>query len=106
LDLPGHEESPPFRARRYGVAPVAEAVSADLTGRGHHDVVLIGHSTGGLVALQIAVTRPDLVRGVVLLDSTIALTEAELQANRACSAESDNSDWPALLHGLDDGGLG
>lgn len=93
LDLPGHGESPPFHARRYGVAPVAEAVCADLTERGHEDIVLVGHNAGGLVALQIAVTRAKLVRGVVLLDTTIALTEAELRANLTRSVESNNGEW-------------
>jgi pimeloyl-ACP methyl ester carboxylesterase len=93
VDLPGHGESASFHVGRYGVVPVAEAVSVDLTERGHQDIMLIGHSAGGLVALQIAVTLPKLVRGVTLLDTNIALTEAELRANRVRSVESDNDEW-------------
>lgn len=35
--------------------------------------VVIGHSLGGMVALQLAVSRPDLVGGVVLLDTILYL---------------------------------
>jgi pimeloyl-ACP methyl ester carboxylesterase len=93
LDLPGHGESPPLPGGEYGVATVAAAVENDLVRRGLGEIVLVGHSAGGIAALLIAATRPDLVRGVVVVDSTIALTEPELQANRARSTESDNSDW-------------
>ncbi|WP_440070862.1 alpha/beta fold hydrolase [Streptosporangium sp. OZ121] len=93
LDLPGHGESPPLPGGEYGVATVAGAVQADLARRGIDETVLVGHSAGGIAALLIAATCPDLVRGVVVVDSTIALTEPELRANRARSAESNNSDW-------------
>ena len=34
-------------------------------------MVLVGNSAGGLVALQTAVTRPDLIQGLLLLDCSM-----------------------------------
>lgn len=93
LDLPGHGDSPSFRATKYDVQSIAEAVSRDLAVRGYEDFILVGHSAGGLISLQIATTQPNSVRGIVVLDTTIALTEVELRANRARSEESENSNW-------------
>jgi pimeloyl-ACP methyl ester carboxylesterase len=36
-----------------------------------HPVIAVGHSLGGFLSLRAAVRRPDLFRGVVLLDATI-----------------------------------
>jgi pimeloyl-ACP methyl ester carboxylesterase len=93
LDLPGHGESAPFRDQPHGIRSIADAVVVDLADRGYSDLILVGHSAGGLVALRIAATRADLVRGAVLLDTNIALTDSEIEINRNRSAESDNDNW-------------
>lgn len=46
------------------VSAYAAAIEADFAGR---PVTLVGHSTGGFVALLLAAERPDLIRSVVLL---------------------------------------
>lgn len=67
--LPGHHPWP--LAEREGILTTgaiveayAAAIEADFSGR---PVTLVGHSTGGLMALLLAVERPDLVRSVILL---------------------------------------
>src|SRR6478735_10242337 len=50
-----------------GVEEAAAYVAAEIESAGGHALVL-GHSLGGYVALQLAATRPDLVDGLILLD--------------------------------------
>src|SRR6266545_394416 len=59
VDLPGHGRSawdPPYTFGRHADA-VAELLPAD------REIVVLGHSMGGVVALELAARRP--VRGVV-----------------------------------------
>lgn len=68
LDWPGHgrsgEDRVPASAARY--ADVAERFADAL---GLRDVVLVGNSIGGAVAIRLAAKRPDLVRALVLADA-------------------------------------
>jgi lipase len=49
------------------------ALGALLDAEGGSPVVVVGHSFGGAVALNLAATRPDLVSGLVLLDPAVGL---------------------------------
>jgi lipase len=51
------------------VAALADLLAADTEG----PVVVVGHSFGGAVALNLAATRPDLVASLVLLDPAVGL---------------------------------
>jgi pimeloyl-ACP methyl ester carboxylesterase len=68
LDLPGFGASPPpseaWGSADYAraVAPVAEELASALGG----PLVVLGHSFGGRVALELASGRPELVRALVL----------------------------------------
>jgi pimeloyl-ACP methyl ester carboxylesterase len=70
LDLAGHGESGRQRAQwtmaAYGqdVKAVVEAVNAE-------EIVLVGHSMGGPVALEAARRMPERVNGVVLIDTLL-----------------------------------
>ena len=68
LDWPGHgrssEDRAPSSAARY--AEIAERF-ADVLGL--RDVVLVGNSIGGAVAIRLAAKRPDVVRALVLADA-------------------------------------
>nr|MBA3416020.1 alpha/beta fold hydrolase [Chloroflexia bacterium] len=71
LDLPGHGRSdkPEPGAFDYSVAGLAGAVGEALTQLGAAPAVLVGHSLGGAVAMQLALDQPQLVRGLVLVNS-------------------------------------
>lgn len=70
FDLPGHGGSADWDARGEMIA-VSAGIAADFAadiadGGGPIDV--IGHSFGGVVALRLAVDRPDLIRSLVLIE--------------------------------------
>jgi pimeloyl-ACP methyl ester carboxylesterase len=63
-DLPGFGYSPPRKS--FAVTAHAAAI-AELLERNSRPALLIGNSLGGLVAITIAATRPELVGGMVLI---------------------------------------
>lgn len=69
VDLPGHGDSPapddPDAFTRDAALRAIVAVLATLDGR----AVLVGHSLGGYLALAHAATRPDVARGIVVLNT-------------------------------------
>ena len=52
----------------YDFDSVADDIAALLAGRGIERPVVVGHSWGADVALELAVARPDLLRGIVFVD--------------------------------------
>ncbi len=67
LDLPGHGHSTAVDApsiKRY-----ATAVTSVVEGIGRRKVFLAGHSMGGAVALQVALTHAQLLKGLILISS-------------------------------------
>ena len=71
IDLPGHggsDKTDPA-ATDYSLTALASAVGEAIASAGLAPAVLIGHSLGGAVAIQIGLDRPKLVRGLVLIDS-------------------------------------
>jgi 2-succinyl-6-hydroxy-2,4-cyclohexadiene-1-carboxylate synthase len=84
VTLPGHGPAEgasahvrlPFEA---AAAAVAEAVAAVA---GPEPAVWLGYSLGGRLALRVALDRPDLVAGLVLLGATAGIEEAAARAAR------------------------
>jgi pimeloyl-ACP methyl ester carboxylesterase len=76
LDLRGHGDSqwmaPPARyTYQLYAADVAEAVEAlDL-----QDLILIGHSMGGMVSILYAAAHPERLRALIVVDSSLRMTE-------------------------------
>jgi pimeloyl-ACP methyl ester carboxylesterase len=68
LDWPGHGDSPGGAdpASAMGFADAAEALVAAVAPEG---AVVVGNSVGGFAAGRLAIRRPELVRGLVLVDS-------------------------------------
>lgn len=62
--LPGHPDGAPL----HGTAAMADWVIAEMEGV-PGPLVMVGHSLGGAVALQVALTHPDLVAGLVLVST-------------------------------------
>lgn len=72
LDLPGHGASSkpsPGDGGDYSVPALAAAVGEVIEKLDLAPAVVVGHSLGGATALDLALTRPKLVRGLVLIDS-------------------------------------
>jgi pimeloyl-ACP methyl ester carboxylesterase len=67
-DWPGHGESPPLpgRASAMRFADIAEELVEQLAPGG---AIVVGNSVGGFAAARLAIRRPELVRGLVLVDS-------------------------------------
>jgi esterase len=66
VDLPNHGESPSTLPMTY--AAMAESVIRLTDVLGAVSVDLVGHSMGGKVAMAVALARPDLVEGLVVVD--------------------------------------
>ncbi len=74
VDLVGHGESEvPQDESRLQVASLAEDVAGLCQTAGVTSAVIVGHSLGGAVALELAAQRPDLVAAVVALEGIIFL---------------------------------
>ena len=91
LDQRGHGDStwanpPDYSYERYA-ADLAEVVDRlDL-----HDFTLIGHSLGGIVSLLYAATHPGRVRRLVVVDSSMRMTEERFADIRAIGSHEGNS---------------
>ena len=66
VDLPGHAGSPPL-PRGASVDDFAAVAAGVLAAEGVERALVAGHSFGGLVALRLARSRPELVRGLLLV---------------------------------------
>jgi pimeloyl-ACP methyl ester carboxylesterase len=65
LDLPGHGGSSPLPAAP-SLTPFADVVAVVAEREGLLPACVVGHSLGGLVALRLALRRPDAVRALLL----------------------------------------
>jgi pimeloyl-ACP methyl ester carboxylesterase len=70
VDLRGHGASDAPH-QRYTIAALADDVGWTCEQLDVETAVVVGHSLGGHVALELAAVRPDLVRGAVLIDSAL-----------------------------------
>ncbi len=71
LDLPGHGRSQQPAGGVYSMAMFAEAVEAVRRAAGADRVVLIGHSMGGPVVRQYALTYPQHVEALVMVEGLV-----------------------------------
>ena len=82
VDLSGHGESGWRRGYDFDTwsSEVAEVMNREATTRG---VTIVGHSMGGLVALETAWNLPATVKGVVMLDTPLRRFSVEQWQKRA-----------------------
>jgi lipase len=67
----------------YGLGQHAEDCAAVVQASGGVPVIVVGHSMGGFVATVLAALRPDLVRGLVLVDGGLPFPPADAEATMA-----------------------
>lgn len=70
IDLPGYGEAPE-PARVLTMERTADLVAAFIRARAVAPVVVVGHSMGTQVAVEVAVRHPELVQSVVLIAPTV-----------------------------------
>lgn len=75
VDLPGHGRSP-VTGDPVTIANNAQAISALHTALGLPPAIVLGHSMGGAIALQLAVDAPQMVAGLGLIGSAARLRVA------------------------------
>lgn len=92
LELPGHRGQPAVP----GPASLA-AVVRDVAGRVPDGAVLVGHSTGGIVGLDLARRSPGLVSAVVVLDSNLPVTADALARKVSRAAQVRGPGWREVL---------
>ncbi len=73
-DLPGHGRASGARADLWG--------AAELLAREVGGAVWVGYSLGGRVVLHLALSRPDVVRGLVVVSTTAGIADAGERARR------------------------
>jgi esterase len=78
LDLRNHGQSP--WAAGMGYREMAEDVARFLRGRGLERAAILGHSMGGKAAMVLALTRPELVERLVVVDIAPVAYEPTLLA--------------------------
>ena len=84
VDMRNHGESPRFPTQSY---PEMAADLAEVIETLRAPVDLLGHSMGGKSAMQLALTRPDLVRRLIVADiAPVAYTHDQTRNARAMAA--------------------
>jgi pimeloyl-ACP methyl ester carboxylesterase len=92
LDLPNHGHSP--WTDRVDYVDMAGLVAAELESLGE-PVTLVGHSMGGKVSMQLALRRPELLRGLVVVD--ISPVEYPLTGGRTDDPDEEASPFGAFI---------
>lgn len=87
LDRPGFGDQS-LKAERYTIAGDAAAAIAEIERLGSGPVHLVAHSYGALAAIEIAATRPDLVRGLHLIEPPMFAVLQDDPAARAMTEEA------------------
>lgn len=88
-DLPGYGSSP-ARGETMTMRVLADSVVALLDALGIERTIVVGLSMGGLVAMEIALSRPERISGLVLAATTAAsVTPEEAASRRAAAAEME-----------------
>ena len=83
VDLPGHGRSDWREDGDYGPVLNAEAVAPMIRELAPAADLVVGMSLGGLTAIRLAATHPDLVRKLVLVDVTPSAPERHEQMTKA-----------------------
>jgi pimeloyl-ACP methyl ester carboxylesterase len=80
-ELPGHGGSSPLPAAP-SLAPYADRIALVAEREAFRHAIVVGHSLGGLVAVRLALRRPDAVRAVLLVGAA-GISSATRRAKKA-----------------------
>lgn len=96
IDLPGHGDSaaPPMKDGAADLDGIASEIAALMRKQKVVPAVVVGHSTGGSVAVRVALADPAAVKGLVLVDAILAPAEA---AREEAFMKRLDADAPAVL---------
>ncbi len=78
VDLRGHGLSDKPR-QKYTFAGFADDCAAICSGLGWEQILIVGHSMGGAVSMELADRHPGLVKAMVALDSTLFIHRPKLE---------------------------
>jgi pimeloyl-ACP methyl ester carboxylesterase len=92
VDLRGHGESDKPNGS-YAIAQFADDIAWLCRELRVEKPVVIGHSMGGMTALELAVRHPDLPSAIVVCDSPMAMPEALVANLKAVSQQFQTPDW-------------
>jgi pimeloyl-ACP methyl ester carboxylesterase len=95
IDWPGHGESPAW-PQPPGEEQLTRMVQEVLESLCPTGAVLVGNSIGGNVSARLAITRPDLVKGLMIIDSSGFERPLRLAGRAFCSLMSH----PTFLRGI------
>lgn len=97
IDLPGHGESPPLASKAsLSVNDYSDAI-ADLLSRNEGPSIIVGHSMGALISIDLAIRHPQYVAATVPLNAIFRRTDAAAVAvkKRASALSSVGPSNPA-----------
>lgn len=100
-DLRGHGESDK-PDEPYSMQTYADDLSALVKTTKLDNIIVVGHSMGGNIALEFAAQHPDLVKGLVLLDAWLFWSESALAFFAERLAELKSAEFKEHLHHLAD----
>ena len=88
-DFPGFGNTPAFTDRSASIDSYAAFIEALALSRGHREVVLIGHSLGGMVATKLLTSKKLRIRGLVSLEGNLDFQDCGSSRKSAALSELD-----------------
>ncbi len=96
FDLPGHGRTP-GAPQDWTLDKAAELLAQVAQSTGSDRVRLVGLSVGGIIAQQLAITRPELVSALVLIDTAAAFSDEGRASMRKRAAAVRQGGMAAVL---------
>jgi pimeloyl-ACP methyl ester carboxylesterase len=91
IDLRGHGDSPWMEPPGYTYPLYASDLAQVVERLGLHEVILIGHSMGGMVSIVFTAAHPERVRALIVVDSSMRMTEDRVAVLRDVGSRPGSS---------------